>query len=304
MRPIVPPSPLGKAHRGMYIRDSHTSPRDRKTRLRRRRAYLRKARFSQALLGSSANTIVFVTILCATFWLPSLWDTSWQHVWQTVAHQAGRLRHVVISGNRQLQREEILYAAQLQSGVPIVSFSPHVVRQKIEALGWVREAWVARRFPDTIDIRLREHQPSAIWLHRDSLFLVNAQGDIITQFARQDSTTQGLADLPLITGDDALSALPVFLELLDGTPDFAGILLSARRFGGRRWDVYLRGQRVFRFPAEITGELLEEIILLEKRYKPLPGVVQIFDLRTSGRIGVQRKRWSADDLDASIETEA
>lgn len=65
------------------------------------------------------------------------------------------------------------------------------VRDALEKLPWVREARVARRWPDTLVVSITEHEPLARW-NRDAL--VNQQGEVFAAASNQD--------LPRFSGPD------------------------------------------------------------------------------------------------------
>lgn len=69
------------------------------------------------------------------------------------------------------------------------------VRESLEKLPWVREARVARRWPDTLEVSLVEHVPLARW-NEDAL--VNGDGEVFVAAV--------VGKLPRLTGPDDSSA--------------------------------------------------------------------------------------------------
>jgi len=66
------------------------------------------------------------------------------------------------------------------------------LRRRVEALDWVDSAEVARAWPDTLVIRVREHQAAARW---GGSGLLNTRGELFT-----DDSRHALPELPRLAG--------------------------------------------------------------------------------------------------------
>lgn len=75
---------------------------------------------------------------------------------------------------------QIEFAARSAIRGNFFSVSLEEVRQAFEKLPWVRRAEVRRSWPDTLELRLEEHQAVAYWRVPDSeaVHLVNRQGEV------------------------------------------------------------------------------------------------------------------------------
>ena len=102
-----------------------------------------------------------------------------------------RVDDVVLSGRHNADAAEILAALNIERGSPILAMDMNAARDRIESLGWVRSAEIARRLPDVVFVRVIERQPLAIWQHDGEAALVDRLGKTI-----QRSGLDAFAHLP------------------------------------------------------------------------------------------------------------
>ena len=67
--------------------------------------------------------------------------------------------HVTVTGNRQVRRAEVIAAAQVESGKPLVRQDLDAIAQRTLALPAVETATVVRKWPRTIEIAVSERRP-------------------------------------------------------------------------------------------------------------------------------------------------
>lgn len=110
-----------------------------------------------------------------------------------------RIESIAISGPLQrvtaLQIEEAI-SAELDAG--FLGADVQRMREMIQALPWIDEATVARRWPSRISIAVTEQAPAAIW--GDS-GLLNVRGELFVTDARHIP-----AELPRLSGPDKRSS--------------------------------------------------------------------------------------------------
>src|SRR3546814_17858217 len=71
-------------------------------------------------------------------------------------------------------------------------------RGRLLLFGWVEEALVSRRLPDTLVVDIVERTPAAIWQHNQRLALIDRHGVVL-----QDVELDAMPDLPLVIGPAA-----------------------------------------------------------------------------------------------------
>lgn len=97
------------------------------------------------------------------------------------ARPAFQLREVtVLTPPAQVSAEQLQYAARSAVKGNFFTVDLVKVREAFEKLPWVRRAQVRRHWPDTLEVRLEEHQAVAYWTVNDSgeTRLVNRQGEV------------------------------------------------------------------------------------------------------------------------------
>jgi len=101
--------------------------------------------------------------------------------------------HVQISGNSTVADEQIAKLAQVSVGTTLFRVSTSAVKFRIESHPWIRYAYVQRRIPDTIEIRVHERIPVAA-VRCDELILVTSDSIVVAPLA-----ANWVWDLPILT---------------------------------------------------------------------------------------------------------
>ena len=141
-----------------------------------------------------------------------------------------KLGVVHLQGASAAAQDEILQAAALKPGTPILTVDLDAVRARVERVGWVASARVIRLLPDTIVVAVVERPLMAVWQHAGRSVVVANDGAIVgavdpTRFPR----------LPLIVGDGANLAAGELLTALGHDRNFAGRVQALIRVDQRRW---------------------------------------------------------------------
>jgi cell division protein FtsQ len=147
------------------------------------------------------------------------------------------VRDVYVEGRRRTPQETLRRALGVEIGAPILAFDSDAARARLEQLGWIEQASVARMLPDAIQIRLLERQPLALWQRAGRLEVIDRQGEVI-EGALSDHPEQ-YAHLRVVVGDDAPQAAADLFALLSTEPALSGRVRAATRVGERRWNLHL-----------------------------------------------------------------
>ena len=191
--------------------------------------------------------------------------------------------NVLVEGREKTPTDRILAALEVQRGTPLFAFSPARGRERLLAIGWVREARVERRLPDTIFVDLVEREPAAIWQHKGEFALVDETGAVIGP-----EDVGRYSDLKVIVGADAPENFAGLFDMLESQPDLKERVVAAVRVGARRWNVKLDNEMTVLLPedgiveawATLAGAAVEGA-LLERN-------VTRIDLRMPDRLTVRR----------------
>jgi len=128
------------------------------------------------------------------------------------------------------------------------------LRADVMTLGWVKEARVSRRLPDTLVVDVMERQPAAVWQHDGALSLVDATG-VELGAVEPDN----IPDLPLVVGPDANRQTQALGRLMEAAPALKPVLAGATWVGNRRWNLRFRSGEQLLLPegeAEAAAALV------------------------------------------------
>jgi cell division protein FtsQ len=171
---------------------------------------------------------------------------------------------------------------QKSMAMPLVDVSD--IRQQLLKFGWVKDARVSRRLPDTLVVDIVERQPAALWQDRDRLALIDADGAVIDRVP----VTQ-MPDLPLLIGPGANLHERGLNHLLNAAPTLKPQLVSAAWVGGRRWDLNLQTGETIALPEgeEDAKAALMKFADLDKATGLIGRGLLRFDLRLPGKMIVR-----------------
>jgi cell division protein FtsQ len=142
------------------------------------------------------------------------------------------VKRVEIQGIHHMDRLPVYSVAldQTSTAMPLVDLSQ--IRDKLMQFGWVSDARVSRRLPDTLLVDIVEREPAAIWQYQGKLSLIDRDGVVL-----QDVDPQQMPDLPIVVGPDANKQAATLTGLLDAAPRLKPMFAGATWVGDRRWDV-------------------------------------------------------------------
>ena len=203
---------------------------------------------------------------------------------------------VYVAGRGETARGDLIAALDVTLGAPLLAFDGEAARRRVEALGWVREATVERRFPDILFLRIVEREPLALWQRDGRLVVVDRDGVVI------DGAAPGhFARLPVIVGDDAPRHAARLLAVLASEPSLRVRVEAAVRVGGRRWNLRFDNGIDVELPEEGLAEAWRRLAAFERRHRLLARDITAIDLRLPDRV-VVRPSGAIDGLDAAGES--
>ena len=226
--------------------------------------------------------------LSANGWIDARMNALGATVLNISANAGLRVNDVVLSGRQNVDASEILAALDIERGSPIFAMDMNAARERIESLGWVRSAEIARRLPDILFVRVVERQPLAIWQHDGQAALVDRLGKTI-----QRSGLDAFAHLPLIVGDGAPEHAAQLIDLLQTYPAVAQAIEAAVRVSERRWNLRLRNGIDVRLPELNISAALTRLDDFQREHALLDRDVVAVDLRVPDRLIIRVGRDSA-----------
>lgn len=199
--------------------------------------------------------------------------------------QAGfRVQQVEVTGIKRADKMTVYnYALGEKSrAMPLVDLDE--VRGRLMTIGWVADARVSRRLPDTLVVDIVERKPAAVWQHQGQLMLIDSEGVLL-----EPVSADAMPDLPLVIGDGAYAQQPAYQRLLAAAPALKPLVKAATWIGNRRWDLsFSTGERLA-LPEgeEAAAKALVKFAELDGADRLLGRGYLRFDLRDPTRLVVR-----------------
>jgi cell division protein FtsQ len=206
---------------------------------------------------------------------------------EAVGDAGFRVKSVDIQGIRRMDPRPVYDIAldQKTTAMPLLDVSD--IRNRLLKFGWVKDARVSRRFPDTLVIDIVERTPAALWQDGDRLTLIDAEGAVLDRVQ-----VSQMPDLPLLIGKGANAQTVQLGRLLDKAPALKAQLVSATWVGQRRWDLSFQSGETVALPegeAQANAALVK-FAKMDKSAGLLGRGILRFDLRIPGKMTVRLPR--------------
>jgi cell division protein FtsQ len=185
--------------------------------------------------------------------------------------------------------DELHRAAELagKDKAPQALVDVSAIRQRLLQFGWVKDARVSRRLPDSLVIDIVERTPSALWQNQGQLTLIDNEGVVLDRV-----TVDKMPDLPLVIGTGANAQERDLEGVLAVVPTLKPQLASATWVGGRRWDLNFQSGEIVALPEgeDAAKVALMKFARLDKSAGLLGRGIVRFDLRVPGKMIVRLPR--------------
>ena len=122
------------------------------------------------------------------------------------------------------------------------------IRDRLLRYGWVKDARVSRRLPDTLVIDIVERSPAALWQNQGQLALIDTDGVVLDRVP-----VDKMPDLPLLIGTGANAQSKQLGRLMDAVPTLKPQLSSATWMAAVGGTSISSPARLSRFPRARMG---------------------------------------------------
>ena len=176
-------------------------------------------------------------------------------------------------------------AGSAKAPQPLVDVA--AIRERLVQFGWVKDARVSRRLPDTLVIDIVERTPAALWQNKGQLALIDKEGVVLDRVPIDE-----MPDLPLLIGPGANAHSQQLDQLMGGVPTLKPQLASATWVGRRRWDLSFQSGETVALPEgdQPAMAALQKFAKLDRSNGLLGRGVVRFDLRVPGKMIVRLPR--------------
>lgn len=201
----------------------------------------------------------------------------WAHL---VARAGFEVKKVEVLGADRINRIKVYDIALAQKDRSMAAVDLDALRLELMQYGWIKDARVSRRLPDTLVIDIVERTPAAIWQNDGRLALIDESGVVL-----EPVTVSTMPDLPLVIGPKANLRSQDLDRLLAEANSLRELLAGATWVGDRRWDLRFRSGETLSLPeGEADAKLaLAKFAHLDGANRLLGRGILRFDMRDPSR---------------------
>ncbi|MEQ1687792.1 MAG: cell division protein FtsQ/DivIB [Sphingopyxis sp.] len=216
------------------------------------------------------------------------------------------VKRVEVVGANRIDRLHVYDIALGQKDRSMAALDLDDIRRDLLRYGWVADARVSRRLPDTLVIDLVERSPVAVWQNRGNYTLIDVNGRLLPGV-----DAASVPGLPVLVGRGALAQMHGLQELLASAPALRVQLAGASWVGNRRWDLHFKTGETLALPDDAAGarSAFAEFARMDGVNRLLGRGVQRFDMRIAdrfvlrpGRAGALEGIGTIDGGDRQVET--
>jgi cell division protein FtsQ len=231
-----------------------------------------------------ALTWIFVTALAVLLFAIAQYTGVTAAAYQQYAALAAKagfqVQRVEVTGMERVDQVRVyqLVLAEKDRAMPLVDIDK--VRADLLKYGWIKDARVARRLPDTLAVEIVERKPAAIWQRNGKYSLIDANGIVLQNIAAGEG-----GDLPTLNGIDANRHAVALNTLLDNASALKAQVIGATWVGNRRWDLQFQSGETLALPEgeKAAAEALLNFARMDGIHRLLGRDLIHFDLRDPER---------------------
>lgn len=230
---------------------------------------------------------IIILLIIALFLFTNFFQVQKQKIFNKfvdITAEAGFvLKYLTIQGQKNMPDSHIMEAIGLIREVPIYSLNIDDIRKRIENNPWVKLVLVQRKLPDTLYIAINEREPIAIWQFNQKLYLIDEEGNRITS-----NDIDKFSELIHVVGQDANVYARGLREDLDRHPALAKKVVSAVRYGQRRWDLNLEQKINVKMPDKGFNDAYDYLDRLNADGKLFNQDYKIINLRDPSKYYLEK----------------
>jgi len=162
---------------------------------------------------------------------------------EAVGRAGFTVKRVDVKGIQRMDSKPVYQIALDQRSMAMPLVDVHAIRSQLLQYGWVKDARVSRRLPDTLVIDIVEREPAALWQDKLQLALIDSEGVVLDRVP-----VDKMPDLPLLIGAGANARARDLDRMMATVPTLKPQLASATWIGRRRWDLRFQSGEVVSLP--------------------------------------------------------
>lgn len=215
-----------------------------------------KAETIERVLTLLTGTAIVSTLLAIAVYagIPQFVGTE---IGQVTGRAGFHVKRVEVKGLDRMDNLTVYAVALDQKSIAMPLVDIDKVRGQLLQYGWIEDARISRRWPDTLVVDIVERKPRAIWQNNQQLVLIDGTGVILEMV-----DPRAIPDLPIVIGPNANQQVERLYTLLDSVPALK------RSFAGASGSAIAAG--IFALKQAKRCPCLKERILRQMRSSALP----------------------------------
>lgn len=212
---------------------------------------------------------------------------------EAVGRAGFTVKRVDVQGIHRMNGMPVYRIAFDQKSMAMPLVDVHAIRERLLKFGWVKDARVSRRLPDTLVIDIVEREPAALWQDKQQLSLIDSEGVVLDRVP-----VDKMPDLPLLIGPGANAQAQALNALLAGVPTLKPQLASATWVGRRRWDLNFQSGETVALPEgeRPASAALTRFAKMDRSSGLLGRGILRFDLRIPGKMIARLPRAPGEEI--------
>ncbi len=189
---------------------------------------------------------------------------------------------VKLSGQRETNEFQIIEALEIQEGSSLALFDAEAARERLSSIAWVKQASVMKLYPGTLQVRIDEKEPFALWQRGSVVSIINREGEVIT-----DDVDGRYANLLMVMNHGAQRRAGEIIAALEKVPALRSRVRAAELVADRRWDLMLENGITVRLPENGVDQALADVVLMDEKNGLLARDIVAVDMRLADRVVVR-----------------
>lgn len=206
-----------------------------------------------------------------------------------------KVRNVEILNRQQVDSRMVYDIAMRQKALPMPLVDLDGTRAELMKIGWIADARVSRRLPDTLVVDIVERVPTAIWQYQHRLALIDKEGHVIGPV-----DDRAMPDLPVVVGPGANQRATELAALMATAPSLRPLVTAASWQGNRRWDIIFQSGEKLLLPEgeEEAAKALAFFGQEDRRAGLLGKGLVAIDMRDPSRLVARMSREPGSKIEA------
>lgn len=194
-----------------------------------------------------------------------------------------KLDSVVVMGRKNAKIDDVIASINSEN---ILLLDLEKIYSEIKKNKWVDDLVIKRKLPNLLEINIIEKKPIAIYQYKKKLYLVDENGDIISD---KNGDIVNFKSLIHAIGYNANIHISNLINTLDGYEDIKKNILYVSRYGDRRWNLVLKENIIIKLPEGNIKESMDYLKNLFDSQKLFGRNIEYIDMRNATRYYMKYK---------------